>query len=153
MAKATTKEAEPPVVTPPPTEQPPVTPPAPAPVGDIENVHDAKALMTQRLNEKYTKAIIDTGRYDEQLALQEQERLYQKKLIDSGAIGRSPADEAAVKASQEYEVAARKIAQFDPSQKESMDMAAEILGEDVSKLKTDKMIEGMAPAKGKPPKP
>lgn len=159
MAKATTKEAEPvpiPPATSPPPEPTPIPPATtestPAPVGDIENIHDAKALMMQRLNEKYTKAIIDTGRYDEVLALQEQERLYQKKLLDSGAIGMSPADEAALKASQEYEQAVRGVSQFNPAQEESMKMAEEILGADASKLKKDKMIEGMAPPKEKPPK-
>lgn len=155
--KTKATETPPPPTTPPaPTQLPAETPPpttAPAPVADIENIHDAKALMTQRLNEKYTKTIVETGRYDEQLALQEQERLYQKKLIDSGAMGRSPADEAALKASQEYEAAVRGVAQFNPAQEESMKLAEEILGPDVSKLKTDKMLEGMAPVKEKPPKP
>lgn len=134
--------------TPEPQPQPEPTP-TPEPIKDIENIHDAKALMIQRLNEKYTKAIKDTGRYDEILKLQEEERLYQKKLRDSGAIGLSPMDEAAIKASQEYEAAVRAVSQYNPENAESQKLAEDILGADASKLKKDKMIEGMAPAKDK----
>jgi hypothetical protein len=93
----------------------------------LDNIHDIKAAMRKRAQEKLTAVLHGTAKYKAIIEKQEKEIAYQNRLAEVGAIGMTPDEQKALAASKIYEEEMRAIEQYNPLDEAHNDMAKKFL--------------------------
>lgn len=104
---------------------------------EIKDVSDVKAAMRRKLVQEQQAKLMETEKFKTIMENQKKAEEYNKKLVESGAIGKTPDEQKMYEINKEFEEKMRAVDQINMEQPESVALAEKVLGaEAVSKFKT-----------------